>query len=35
MIARVQLQKRNISGRDPQDAWHQDEMFGGKPPGVK
>jgi hypothetical protein len=24
-----------ISGRDPQGAWRQDELFGGKPPVVK
>jgi hypothetical protein len=35
MIARVQLQKRKkISGRDPQFAWRQDELIGGKPPVV-
>jgi hypothetical protein len=24
-----------ISGRGSQVTWRQDEMFGGKPPGVK
>jgi hypothetical protein len=24
-----------ISGRDPQGAWRQDELIGGKPPVVK
>jgi hypothetical protein len=23
------------SGREPQEAWHQDELIGGKPPVVK
>jgi hypothetical protein len=30
----VKLQKE-ISGRDPQGAWRQDELNGGKPPVVK
>jgi hypothetical protein len=34
MTARVQL-KKNISGRDPQGAWRQEELIGGKPPVVK
>jgi hypothetical protein len=24
-----------VSGREPQGAWHQDKMMGGKPPVVK
>jgi hypothetical protein len=32
MTARIQLQKKKISGRDPQGAWRQDELIGGKPP---
>jgi hypothetical protein len=27
--------KKNIAGRDPQGAWRQDELIGGKPPVVK
>jgi hypothetical protein len=27
--------EKEISGRDPQGAWRQDELMGGKPPGVK
>jgi hypothetical protein len=26
---------KKISGRDPQGAWGQDELIGGKPPVVK
>jgi hypothetical protein len=33
MNARVQL-KKNLSGRDSQAAWCQDELIGGKPPVV-
>jgi hypothetical protein len=33
MITGVQLQKK--TGREPQGAWLQDELFGGKPPVVK
>jgi hypothetical protein len=33
MIAMLQLKK--ISGREPQGAWHQDELIGGKPPVIK
>jgi hypothetical protein len=33
MTARVQL--KEISGRDPQGAWRQDELIGGKPSVVK
>jgi hypothetical protein len=39
MTARVQLdkkKKKNMnSGREPQGAWRQDELVGGKPPVVK
>jgi hypothetical protein len=43
MTARVQLQnrkpktknKQTDSGHDPQGAWSQDELIGGKPPIVK
>jgi hypothetical protein len=37
MTARVQLQKKKkkISGRQPQGAWRQNELIGGKPPVVK
>jgi hypothetical protein len=28
------VEKKN-SGRDPQGAWRQDELVGGKPPVVK
>jgi hypothetical protein len=31
--ARIQLQKK--SGREPQRAWRQDKLIGGKPPVVK
>jgi hypothetical protein len=34
MTARIQLQKK-ISRREPQGAWRQDELIGGKPPVVK
>jgi hypothetical protein len=34
MTARVQL-KKEISGREYQGAWRQDELIGGKPPVVK
>jgi hypothetical protein len=34
MTAFVQLPKK-IFGREPQGAWHQDELIGGKPPVVK
>jgi hypothetical protein len=27
--------KEKLSGRDPQGAWSQDELIGGKPPVVK
>jgi hypothetical protein len=33
MAATVHLQKK--SGRDPQEAWRQDELIGGKPQIVK
>ena len=33
ITARGQLEK--ISGRDPQGAWRQDELIGGKPQIVK
>jgi hypothetical protein len=33
MTASIQLKEN--SGRDPQGAWHQDELIGGKPPVVK
>jgi hypothetical protein len=33
MITRVML--KNISGRDPQRTWRQDELIGGKPSVVK
>jgi hypothetical protein len=39
MTVRVQLQKkkkkRKKAGREPQEAWRQDELIGGKPPVVK
>jgi hypothetical protein len=35
MTARVQLQKKGISGREPQGAWRQDKLIGGKPTVVK
>jgi hypothetical protein len=34
MTAKVQL-KKIISGRDPQGAWRQEEVIGGKPPVIK
>jgi hypothetical protein len=34
MIASVQLEKKN-PGHDPQGAWRQDELIGGKPEVVK
>jgi hypothetical protein len=34
MTERVQLQKET-SGREPEEAWRQDELIGGKPPVVK
>jgi hypothetical protein len=34
MIIKVPLQKK-ISGRDPQGAWGQDELIGGKLPVIK
>jgi hypothetical protein len=27
--------EKKISGRDPQGAWRQDEVIGGKPPVLK
>jgi hypothetical protein len=33
MTARVQFKK--VSGREPQTAWHQEKVTGGKPPAVK
>jgi hypothetical protein len=30
MIVRVQLQKKKSFGHDPQEAWRQNEMIGGK-----
>jgi hypothetical protein len=27
--------EKEISGREPQGAWRQDELIGGKPPVVK
>jgi hypothetical protein len=36
MTARVQLERvEENSGRDPQGAWLQDELIGGKPLVVK
>jgi hypothetical protein len=35
MTARVQLQKKKISGREPEGTWRQDELIGGKMPVVK
>jgi hypothetical protein len=29
------LQSKKISGRDPQGAWHQDELIVGKLPVIK
>jgi hypothetical protein len=29
------LLQKKISGDDPQRAWHQDELIGGKPPVLK
>jgi hypothetical protein len=34
MSTKVQLKKK-IAGREPQGAWCQDELIGGKPPVVK
>jgi hypothetical protein len=34
MNAWIQLQKK-IYGREPQEAWRQDELIGGKLPVVK
>jgi hypothetical protein len=31
----VRAQSKEISGREPQGAWRQDELIGGKPPVVK
>jgi hypothetical protein len=31
----VQLQKRNKTGHEPQGAWRQDELIGGKPTAVQ
>jgi hypothetical protein len=33
MTTRVQLQKK-ISGREPREAYRQDELIGAKPPVV-
>jgi hypothetical protein len=35
MTTRFQLQQKQISGRESQGAWRQDEPIGGKPPVVK
>jgi hypothetical protein len=32
MTVRVQLQKEKNYGQEPQKAWRQDELIGGKPP---
>jgi hypothetical protein len=32
---RGSVEKKTISGREPQGAWRQDEMIGGKSPVVK
>jgi hypothetical protein len=32
---RKSLAAKKISGRDPQEAWRQDEQIGGKPPVIK
>jgi hypothetical protein len=29
------IKKKKNSGHDPQGAWRQDELIGGKPPVVK
>jgi hypothetical protein len=29
------LVAKNISGREPQGAWHEDKLIAGKPPVVK
>jgi hypothetical protein len=34
MAANVQLQKQK-SDHEPQGAWYQDELIGGKPPVIK
>jgi hypothetical protein len=35
MTVRVQLQKKKTkTGREPQEAWRQDELIGGKQPVV-
>jgi hypothetical protein len=30
----VQLQKKKKFGSEPQQAWHQDDLIGGKPPVI-
>jgi hypothetical protein len=37
MTARIQLKEEtnNISDREPQGAWREDELIGDKPPVVK
>jgi hypothetical protein len=35
MIARIQLKKENVDGRESQGAWRQDKLIGGTPPVVK
>jgi hypothetical protein len=32
---KVSFTKKKMFGREPQRAWHQDELIGGKPPIVK
>jgi hypothetical protein len=29
------VQLKNVSGRDPQGTWREDELIDGKPPVVK
>jgi hypothetical protein len=32
MTASVQMQKKETSGCEPEEAWRQDELIGGKAP---
>jgi hypothetical protein len=35
MTAKIQLGEKKISGCELQEAWHQDELTGGKEPVLK
>jgi hypothetical protein len=34
MTVKVQFETKKYSSREPQEAWRQDKLIGGKPPVV-